>query len=283
MRHSLAISAVALAIATIATPGEAQTFNRNGGGQQQRNFGSVPQNGGFSQRSVQAPSNPSGNFGNRTFRSVQPPAPGGNQASNVGNNRRTLSVQPPAPGGNQAGNQAGNAGNNARSFSIQPPPAGGATRSAQPPIGNTIQPPIASPTIPTATATAATVGAVAATAAVATSARAQQGPVNSDTAQVGQPIDPAAAPANVADASATAPVGQPIDPAANSNLPPLEMLASVGEPIMPLAQAPAAPVANAGQVAHRGEARLARTVVAVETCNVPVHHVTYYHRGYRRW
>lgn len=261
MRHSLAISAVALAIATLATPGEAQTFNRNGGGQQQRNFGSVPQNGGFSQRSVQAPSNPSGNFGNRTFRSVQPPA----------------------PGGNQAGNQAGNAGNNARSFSIQPPPAGGATRSAQPPIGNTIQPPIASPTIPTATATAATVGAVAATAAVATSARAQQGPVNSDTAQVGQPIDPAAAPANVADASATAPVGQPIDPAANSNLPPLEMLASVGEPIMPLAQAPAAPVANAGQVAHRGEARLARTVVAVETCNVPVHHVTYYHRGYRRW
>ncbi len=253
MRHSLAISAVALAIASLATPGEAQTRN----GSQQRGFSGAPQNGGFSQRSIQGPTNNSGgNFGNRSFRTVQPPAPG-NRVVNTGN-RSFRTVQPPAPG-NQAGNQTGNA----RSFSIQPPPAGGAARSAQPPIGNSIQPPIASPTIPTATATAATVGAVAATAAVSTSARAQRAPIGDQTASVGQPIDPSA----------------------NTNLPPLEMLASVGEPIMPLEQAPTGavePTAGATRVVRSVEPRVIRSAVVVESCGVPVHHVTHY-RSYRRW
>lgn len=258
MRHSLAISAVALAVVAFATPGEAQTFNRNGGNQPQRSFGNVPQNSGFTQRSIQGSSTQNSNVGNRTFRSVQPPAPG-----------------------NQAGNQTGNA----RSFSIQPPPSGGAQRSAQPPIGNSIRPPIASPTIPTATATAATVGAAtAATAAVATSSRAQQGAAGNDTAQVGQPIDPTATSSVSVPTSATAQVGQPTGAATNSDLPPLEMLASVGEPIMPLNQAPTATVASATQAGQVIEGRFVRTgaAVAVEQCTVPTHHVTY-HRVYRRW
>ena len=260
MRHTLAISAVALAIASLATPGEAQTFNRNGG--QQRSFGGPSQNSGFSQRAVRPQVNT--NVGNRTFRSVQPPAPGG-QVGNVGN-RSFRSVQPPAPGGNQAGNQAGNA----RSFSIQPPPGGGATRSAQPPIGNTIQPPIAAPAIPTATATAATVGSVTATAAGVTAAP----PSSAHAAQ----------PGTAAAGNDTAQVGQPIDPAANTGLPPLEMLATIGEPIMPLAQAPATPVAGATQTAQPVVARVVRTTVATESCGEPVYHVPHHHyRSYRRW
>ena len=276
MRHSIAISAVALAVVAFATPGEAQTFNRNGG-QSQRSFGNAPQNGGFSQRSFQGPSTQSSNVGNRTFRSVQPPPPS-SQAGNTGN-VRPFSVQPPAPG-NQAGNQAGNQGN-ARSFSIQPPPSSGAQRSAQPPIGNSIRPPIASPNIPTATATAATVGAAAATAGVATAARAQQGAAGNDTAQVGQPIDPTASSSVSVPTSATAQVGQPAGAATNGDLPPLEMLASVGEPIMPVNQGATAGATQAGQVVEGGFVRTG-TVMAVEHCTVPIHHVTY-HRVYRRW
>ncbi len=218
-----------------------------------------------------------GNAGNgaapRTF-GVQPPAPG--NIGNAGNGAapRTFGVQPPAPG-----NVAGNGGN--RSIqSVGPPPAGTTQRSAQPPIGTSIRPPLASPVIPSATTTAAiaTVGAVAATSAVAaSSASASPAPtstsvaVTNDTAIVGQPIGPSSAPVT----------------AATSDLPPLEMLASIGEPIMPLNQAPsaAAVVAQADRQSGPTVSRVVRRVVVEEACNVPSHrgssHGGWY--GYRRW
>lgn len=259
-------------------------------------------------RSVQPPSpgnqvGNAGNAGNRRSFGIQPPAPG-NQAGNAGNpgNRRSFGIQPPAPGnvgnpGNGAtprtfgvqppapgnignpGNVAGNGGN--RSIqSVGPPPAGTSQRSAQPPIGTSIRPPLASPVIPSATTTAAvaTVGAVAATGALAaTTASAAPAPAatsvttTSDTAIVGQPIGPSSAPAA----------------AVNSDLPPLEMLASVGEPIMPLSQAPTASTVTAqaaSQPAH-GARRMVHRVVAEESCNVPSHRGPRYGGwyGYRRW
>jgi len=119
----------------------------------------------------------------------------------------------------------------------------------------------------------AATGALAASSASAAPAPAATSvAATNDTAIVGQPIGPSSAPVQ----------------AATSDLPPLEMLASVGEPIMPLSQAQTVAGVTTQAVtqpAHAVTSNLVRRVVVEEACNVPSHRGSsrggWY--GYRRW
>jgi|LNFM01.1.fsa_nt_gb hypothetical protein len=199
MRTPIAASVIALAIASFATPSDAQTFGRNNGNGPGFNGPSR----GISQGGI--PGRTFENRGPRQFRNVQPPAPG-SQVGSAGP-RQFRSVQPPAPG-----NQVGSAG--PRTFrSVQPPAAGSTSRTVRPPVGAGFQPPVAAPALP--------VAAAAATAAVTA------GALGAPATQV------TAAPAPITTTS-----GAP-GPSVANELPPLEMLAPVGQPIVPLAEAPA--------------------------------------------
>lgn len=233
MRTPIAASVIALAIASFATPSDAQTFGRNNGNGPGFNGPSR----GISQGGI--PGRTFENRGPRQFRNVQPPAPG-SQVGSAGP-RQFRTVQPPAPG-----NQVGSVG--PRSFrSVQPPAAGSTSRTVRPPVGAGFQPPVAAPAIPVA--------------AAATTAAVTAGALGAQSNQV------AAAPAPVTtSSSAGAPVGTVSD--AGNETPPLEMLAPVGQPIVPLAEAPAS---TASTVTSSRSPRFIRTGAAPENCNVPNH------------
>jgi hypothetical protein len=303
MRIALAISMTALAIAAFAAPSYAQSNQRgnrsfSSGGSQfsQRSISRQPSfsqrsfsQGNFSQRFQQRrfqPNTPGTRVGtapsNRSFRSLQPRAPGARVAPPAPGNRAIQNVAPPAPG-TQVGSAPGNS--NVRSFQPATPGAGVAPpapgnrsfRSIQPQAPGSQFGSAPLPQAPGTRVSSAPGGASSPIQSVRPpfgNAPVTPPPSSSAVIPTAATIGDTPAPTTpAAPAVDTATVGAPIESATSGEtttsgaMPPVEMLAQIGDPIVPLSKTPATPV-----VAEKRPVTVVRVRGGAEYCAPPVYH-----------